>query len=79
MFCSVKPQLYSISLCYRGFPHVLQHLKPRERVGMEGRKSTFATFTQISFALSAHLILSVKLMDLFKAKNIIRFYGVQST
>lgn len=68
MFCSVKPQLYSISQYYKSLPHVLQYLKPRERVGIEGRKSTYTTFTQISFGFhwpSAHLTPRVILMDLF--------------
>lgn len=68
MFCSMKSQLYSISECHRDLSHVLQYPKPREKVGIEERKSVLATFTQISFGfhwLSARLIPSNILMDFF--------------
>lgn len=68
MFCSGKSRLYSVSQCYRDLSHVLRCLKPGERVGIEERKSTLATFTQVSvgsYWLSARLVPSVVLMDFF--------------
>lgn len=47
---------------------MLRCLKPGERVGIEERKSTLATFTQVSVGshwLSARLVPSVVLMDFF--------------